>query len=516
MTLRLRQAGYRYPTGATPAVWPLDLEISAGELVLLGGPTGCGKSTLLRLAAGLLGRHGQGERTGEVEVAGRELHAAPPSARVRLVGFVAQEPMDQLVSGTLGDEVAFAMESAAFSAESIDARIPELLRVVGLALPPERDTRALSGGQTQRLVVASALSAGAAALLLDEPLAWLDPAGARALMGVLREVADAGVAVLLVEHRLEICLPRVDRLLLMDGGRVVGDVPAADFRPETEAFRRARALGLSLPGLVDLADRLAPRALDGLRFADPPPAASPPGEPILAVHAGAFCWPGQSSPALAAIDLKAGPGERVALVGANGAGKSTLLGLIAGELPGAKVLCTGRRVAVPQDPDLALFCATVREELAFGPIEQGLPDVASRVQAAAAALAVDDLLDRPPQALSRGQRLRVAVAAALSCAPTVLTLDEPTAGQDHDQVERMMGALAGQLRDGVLIFATHDLDLALRHATRVLVLDAGRVVADGPPARALGGADALPSLARFCLERGIVPGTAAELAGRVL
>lgn len=513
MTLRLRQASYRYPTGEGPAVWPLELEIPAGQLALLGGPTGCGKSTLLRLAAGLAGR--QGVRGGAVEVAGRELHGVPPSERVRLVGFVAQEPADQIVSGTLGDEVAFAMESAGLSAEKIEARIPELLHQVRLALPPEHPTRALSGGQTQRLVVAAALAAGAAALLLDEPLAWLDPTGARELMQTLREVADAGVAVLLVEHRLEICLPRVDRLLLMDGGRLVADCPAADFQPGRPVFRQARGLGLSLPGLADLEDRVAPRALSGLRFRDPAPATAPAGPPILTVTCGDYRWPGQARPALSALELQVRPGERLALLGANGAGKSTLLGLIAEDLPGARVRCAGRRVAVPQDPDLALFCATVREELAFGPLEQGLPGVAERVEAAAEALAVRTLLDRPPQALSRGQRLRVAVAAALSCDPAVLTLDEPTAGQDHDQVERMMGALSGQLAGGALLFATHDLDLALRHATRVIVLDEGRVVADGAPESVLGALDGLPSLARYCLSQGVVPGTAAELAARV-
>ncbi len=135
---------------------------------------------------------------------------------------------------------------------------------------------------------------------------------------------------------------------------------------------------------------------------------------------------------------------------------------------------------------------------------------------AAAALSVEDLLERAPQALSRGQRLRVAAAAALAGAPAVLLLDEPTSGQDHAQVERMMAALRAAMAGGALVFATHDLDLALRHATRVMTLRGGAVAADGPPGEALSGAPAgelpLPGLARLCRERGLPPLDAEALA----
>jgi energy-coupling factor transporter ATP-binding protein EcfA2 len=133
-------------------------------------------------------------------------------------------------------------------------------------------------------------------------------------------------------------------------------------------------------------------------------------------------------------------------------------------------------IDVPQDPDLALFCSTVQKELAYGPADHRMsPDaVSSRVRDAAEALSIDDLLDRPPQALSRGQRLRVAVAACLACTPDVLILDEPTAGQDREQVERMMDGLRESMSSGALIFATHDLELARRHSTRILVMEDGK------------------------------------------
>jgi energy-coupling factor transporter ATP-binding protein EcfA2 len=202
----------------------------------------------------------------------------------------------------------------------------------------------------------------------------------------------------------------------------------------------------------------------------------------------------------------------VALLGGNGAGKSTLLAAIAGDLGLSGRSVVGRVVDVPQDPDLTLFCATVQEELSYGPREAQLssPEEENRrAHDAAVKLSIEDLLDRPPQSLSRGQRLRCAVAAALSCRPDVLLLDEPTSGQDTAQVERMMSGLkeAGQ-DQRLLVFATHDVELALRHADRVIILEAGRITADEDPENVLpliaeSSSLVLPPLAAWCREEGL-------------
>ena len=518
MILQVHEGGYRYPSAAEPAVAEVGLSVAAGELVLLTGPTGCGKSTLLRLCAGLLGRHGQGEVLGEVLVGGEDPASMPPARRVTTLGFVSQVPSDQLVTGTLADEVAFGLESAGWEPERMEARIAELLPLLGLPEEPDRSVRAPSGGQQQRLVVAAALAGRAPLLLLDEPLAQLDPVGAQRLLVGLRTLADRGVAVVVVEHRLEACWPVLDRVLVMEDGRLVAEAP-----PDGLDVSVLRRLGLTVPALLDLEDRVG--ALDGLELRSQSGGPTSEGSEIrsgakvLSTGPLSWTWPGAEAPALRDAQLLLRAGDRVAVVGANGSGKSTLLAALSGHVGGGEVRCIGRVVDVPQDPDLALFCDTVAQELAHGPREAGLDRdaVTARAARSAEALSLGELLDRAPQALSRGQRLRVAVGGALACQPDVLLLDEPTSGQDHEQVERMMRALRLALVDRALVFATHDLDLALRHATHVLVLDGGRIVDQGDPTTVLARLSEelplrLPPLARICLDHGWPVVTAEALA----
>lgn len=445
MRLVLHGAGYVWPSGL--GVGPFDLEVPPGERLLVTGRSGSGKSTLLRLAAGLLGRHGAGRILGQIRVDGIDPASLPPAERAARIAFVSQDPVDQLVAGTVADEVAFGPESAGWAPHRVEHRIGEVLDWLGVDVDRDRDPRRMSGGQQQRLVVAAALAVGSSLLLLDEPLAQLDPEGAAALLERLDALASRGMSVVLVEHRLGPTLPWADRVLVLDGG-------LTERRPELQAY--------------------APRETK-----------PPVGRAVATVRD--LYWSYDGRPVLKGIDLDVRAGERLALVGPNGAGKSTLLAALAGGFHGVEV--RGRVVDVTQDPDLSLFCSSVAEELGFGPSEQGLDpaEVRERVCELAASFGLADLLDRPPQALSRGQRLRVAVAAALACEPDLLLLDEPTAGQDHEAVVAMTKALdqalAGSDRRPAVVFATHDRALARAWATRIVELEGGRIVSDGAPGR---------------------------------
>ena len=513
MILSLDDIGYVYPSGTRAAVADVSLSVVAGERVLVTGPTGCGKSTLLRLCTGLLQRHGTGRVIGQALLRGVPPDQMGPAERVAAMGWVAQDPVAQVVTGTVGDELAFPLEVQELDAAEMERRSLEALALVGLDLALDRPTDALSGGQRQRLSLAAALVGGARLLLLDEPLAQVDPVAARQLVAVLDEVASRGVAIVMVEHRLELLWRWADSLLLLADGEVVYGGPARQAPIDT-----MRRLGLTLPGTVELASILG-QPLDTVPRTPVPPVPSPrvlAETPVLEAGPIDWRWPDAETPALRGVSVKVRRGERIAILGSNGSGKSTLLSCLAGTLDGGPVRLDGSLVDVPQDPDLALFCETVREELSHGPHEARLPwkQVLARREETAAALSLEPLLERAPQALSRGQRLRTAVGAALACHPRLLLLDEPTAGQDHDQVERMMHALADR-PDLAVVFATHDVSLALRHADRWWVLRDGELVVDAPPEEALTALDSLPlpELARWCQERGWPTLDARTLAG---
>lgn len=408
----------------------VSLALDPGRRVLLTGPSGSGKSTLLRVLAGL-----RVPVSGTVERDGR-------------VGFVFQEPGDQLVAGTVGEELRLAARAAGHTVEP-----RALLDAVGLDVPLHTPPHALSGGQQQRLAVAACLAQDARVLLLDEPLAHLDPEGARDLLALTRELAEDGRAVCMVEHRLEATVAWADEVLVLDAGRL------ASLEPTVEAFE---GLGLRAPS------RLVFGGVDGLRAL---------GSRSSRDHAVGPClWSGEL-PAVerggrevtASTPIALHRGERLALMGANGAGKSTLLEACARGL--------GRRaVWVPQDPDLSLFHDTVAEELVSGADERGVSAAVGLEE-----LGLAGLDGRAPQSLSKGQRLRLAVGAALAVAPDVLLLDEPTAGQHAEAVAEVMEQVTRVQADRAVVFATHDLELALRWATRIAFVSEGRIVASGAP-----------------------------------
>lgn len=444
----LREVSWRHAGAVDLALDGVTLEARAGERVLICGRSGSGKSTLLAVVSGTA----RGERVaGEVRWAGTAPETVRPRDRARYIGFVGQDPADQLVAGSIDDEVAFGPEGQALARDEVAARVAGALEQVGLGLARDRDPAALSGGQQQRVVVAAAMSGGAGLLALDEPLARLDADGADRLLAALAALAAEGACVLLVEHRLERCLPWADRVIVLDRGRVVADGP-----PDPEVVACA---GL----LVDAAPRALPEPGDVLARWD-----------AVTVERG-----GRRVLAPTTVVLRSR--ERVAVVGPNGAGKSTLLGVLSGRLGPARADL--RVLEVPQDADLALFCDTVGDELAYGPREARLSEVevARRVDAVAGPLGLVPLLGRPPQALSSGERLRVAVGAALTCGADVLLLDEPTAGQDAPSVAGLLEAIDRAAPEAAVVFATHDLRLVAREAHTVIRLDGGDVGVPAPP-----------------------------------
>ncbi len=458
---------YSYPEAARPALRAIDLEVGAGELVLLAGRSASGKSTLLRAACGLVPHFHGGELEGAVAVAGLDAVAVGPGELAAVVGYLAQDPESQVVSTTVAAEIGLPLE---MRGEAPGARARAVEEVaLALAIPHllGRTVDSLSGGELQRVALAAALVTRPRLVLLDEPTSQLDPVAGDELIWLLRRLNEEwGVSILLAEHRLERCLAAADRVVAMDSGAVSFDGPPRDFLSwaqendtalETPAARLFSLAGLEpLPvGVRDARTQLAAgpagaargRPLERVASGEGGRGQLDPQAPLTRRQDPLAGRPRRRPPALKArdlwvelerdderhdvlkgVDLSLDAGERVALMGRNGAGKSTLLRTLARlvepvkgrvEIPGGMALLT-------QSPGDYLVRERVGDEL---PGERGA--------AALRAVGLGHAVDADPRDLSGGERQRLALAIALAgrmegeALPGLVALDEPTRGMDR-------------------------------------------------------------------------------------
>jgi len=516
--LLLDRVGVTYPGAATPTLRDVTLAVPEGELCLVVGPTGSGKSTLLRAACGLVPHFTGGTLTGRVVVAGRDTRDHLPRDLADVVGVVGQDPAAGFVTGTVEDELAYAMEQLGVPPATMRTRVEQVLDLLGLASVRGRALADLSGGEQQRVAIGSVLTAGPRVLLLDEPTSALDPAAAEEVLAALtRLVHDLGLTVVVAEHRLERVVQYADHVVVVrpDGTVVDGDpermlADVAGAPPIVELGRWAGWVPLPL-SVRDARRRAAGLRADLGHLAPPAPEDAPAVAATLLrargvhVHHGSGpvgrpLWrtarPGAVVHAVRGVDLEVGAGEVVAVMGRNGAGKSSLLwalsgagrrsagavavaadaggispgapdGTAAGEAvldPAAVAPDEARRhvALVPHDPAALLFRERVADELADA-------DADARPGAAAAVLA-------EPAAL----------AVQLAARPRVLLLDEPTRGLDYPAKRRLTALLRRHAADGgAVVVSSHDVEFVAETADRVVVLAGGEVVADGPAARVL-------------------------------
>jgi energy-coupling factor transport system ATP-binding protein len=425
---------YSYPHAAG-ALRDVSLELEAGEVVALLGPSGSGKSTLIRALAGLVPHFHGGRFSGRVVVDGRDTRRTRPAELAGTVATVFQDPEDQVVMAIVGNEVAFGLENVGTSPGEIVPRATAALGQVGVGHLSGRRTAELSGGELQRVCLASALALEPPLLLLDEPTSQLDPVGAAAF---LEAVATSGCAVVLAEHRVQRALELADRVLYMEEGRIVLDAPVDEARRWLAAYR-PRYAGLELSDIDVLSSRASKAPTDG--------------DALVDVENASFGYRATDL-VLDGVSLRVGRGEIVVLEGANGSGKTTLAKLVAGLLdPDSGVVRRGGRATyLSQDPGRYLVKETVLEEVALG-----IGGDRARARVALARFGLDFAADRHPRDLSSGERERLGLAAVSASEPDLLVLDEPTRGVDPDRKAVIAGWLAelSAAGHGVLV-ATHD------------------------------------------------------------
>ena len=463
--------------GSRVALRKISFRVREGEVVLITGPTGCGKSTLALVLSGLIPHAQEAHFSGRVCVNGMDTRIHPLQELSARAGIVFQNPSTQLFHTTVEEEIGFAPRNIGLPDEEIRLRISYALQSAGISHLRSRLTRGLSMGEKERLAIASILSLQPRLLILDEPTANLDGSGVEQVVAALKRLrAEQGVTIVIFEHRLAAFFPWVDRILILESGRLAVDSPPGDpgIRP------RLDQLGVDVPGIdrgSGSRDCFRRESLRGRR-----------GEPPVVRMVGIEAGYGKTM-CLKGVDLALYPGELTALVGLNGAGKSTLARVLTGTLrprrgtvrwdSRLKRLPLGRRMGfLHHNVAAQLFLDTVRKEVAFAPRNFNLP-LGPQVERSLSVNDLQGLSDRLPSSLSVGEQQRVALAAILSADPRLLILDEPTVGQDWIHLSALMEHLVGLRRTGQSILViTHDARLVHRYADRIVHLQDGRITSD--------------------------------------
>jgi energy-coupling factor transport system ATP-binding protein len=485
-----------YPHSTTTVIEDLTFEISEGEMVLVMGHTGSGKSSLLRLINGLVPHHTGGILGGEIVVDGRSTRTTKPGELAGIVGIVGQNPLATFVTDTVEEEIAFGMESLNFPQDVMRKRVEEALDQVGLAPLRNRTISTLSGGEQQRLAIASALVMHPKVLVLDEPTSALDPVASEEILAILhRLVHDLSVTVVLAEHRLERVIGYVDRILLIEGDGQSSIGEPGEILKKTDLVppivRLSRALSIDEVGT---STREVRRITETLRN-NLPDVARPTfhlGEAVLTLTKVVGGYDGKRAVDEVSLDLRSG--EITALMGRNGAGKSTLIKCAVGllqpdagsvQLQGGELSTFSQKDRsriigyIPQEPGDLLYLSTVAEECGRADKDNNLNHgiTLSSLQVMLPSISPS----AHPRDLSEGERLTLVLAIILAGSPKVLILDEPTRGLDYTAKNRLMEELHHRARDlgTAILMATHDVEIVAEVADRTVFLADGEKVADG-------------------------------------
>lgn len=511
--IELNNFSWHHPGRPEPVISGLNLTINPGEKVLLLGTSGAGKSTLLHAIAGVLHDDDGESAGGTITINGQ----APAEAR-GTAGMMQQDPESSIVMATVGNDVAFGPENLRVPREEIWGRVTEALTAVGLNdLPLDHPSSALSGGQKQRLGLAGILSMHPGAMILDEPTANLDPSGVQEVRDSILSAAEAtGATLLVVEHRVSIWAPHMDRIIVLGTGGTITHDGAPDI-VLTEARQELIDAGVWVPNYVPRAPQTGDVATGeallhaenlSITRAQPTPKQRRARRRTIKRLGDTPAPAPTDLPVLrGGINLTLHAGEHLSVLGPNGAGKSTLALTLAGLLtaPNGTLTATdalrnydggnhggdqnsnterenrahwdvptwtpaqmlSRIGYVFQEPEYQFIRGTVREELELGPrrlaalnrVPLDEDELAARTDDLAARLRLNHLLDANPFTLSGGEKRRLSVASALATAPKILILDEPTFGQDARTWAELVDLIRELLAGGTAIISiTHDED----------------------------------------------------------
>lgn len=503
---------FQYDNLKNPTLKNINLTIHEGEKVLIAGPSGSGKSTLAHCINGLIPFAYKGKMTGELLIQGKHLSDKPLYEISQYVGTILQDSDGQFVALSVGEDVAFAFENDNMPKEDMVPRVHEILHNFQMEDFINHSPQNLSGGQKQKVAMAGVLAMNAPILLFDEPLANLDPMSGQLAMETIDTLhAQTDKTIIVVEHRIEDVLAhRFDRVVIVAKGEIV-------FNGTPDEVLRTGLLaqnGLREPLYIEMlkvfgADLSQEKQLTQLEtltqyknnLLEPLEAITceemPDRSevPLLSCQNIQFGYTPEKQ-ILKGVSFNIHQGEFLAILGNNGAGKSTLLKVLTGfcKLDSGKILCEGKDISklsirkradsigyVMQNPNHMITKYMIYDEIAFGLRNFGYPEaeIKERVEEALQVCGLAPFRNWPIASLSYGQRKRVTIASILALRPSIIVLDEPTAGQDHKNYTEFMSFLRTLRDQGItVVMITHDIQLALEYADRAVVLSGGKVLMD--------------------------------------
>lgn len=453
IAIRLKEVSFKYDGAKENVLENINLTVEYGETVLLSGVSGEGKSTLLSIINGVIPFVNSGEFSGSVEIDGKDVTKLKISERSKLIGTVLQNADEQIIYDLVNEEIAFGCENLNIASEEIDRRIERFTTL--MQIEKNAKTKTLSGGQKQRLITASTLAMEQKIIILDEPLANLDTHTAHILLKALRNLANSGYAVLIVEHRLDVVKNYIDKVMRIENKQLFTSTDINNLNSGIKTIPHADG---SLPGEVLIK-----------------------GEKLFFAAGDRNIIDG--------LDIEIRAGERIVLLGENGCGKTTLMRMLA-RLNKPNVGALSQTITkskkanskwfskvgyVYQNPTYQLFMPTLLSEISFKAKSE---EMARKM---INAFGLSGLEQRHPQSLSEGQKRRASIAAVCASEPTVLFLDEPTVGQDYKNLCKTVETVnkINKNLGTAIVTVTHDKRCAGALADRVLIMENGKISRQG-------------------------------------
>ena len=509
---------FKYKSQVKSSLFDIDLKVKKGEKIIIVGPSGSGKSTLAKSLNGQIPNTFPGDITGSCLIDGKDLLDSSIFDLSLSVGTVLQDTDGQFVGLTVAEDIAFSLENDNVDQEEMKKIVEKWAKELNLSKLLEMKPGELSGGQKQSVSIAGVLVSDVPILLLDEPLANLDPKSGRKTMELLKRLADKlGYTVIVIEHRFEeALLLDPDRIIAVDGGKILADMSPTDLLKsdilEKIGIRRPlyidamKYAGVDISGYEKLGDfdevEISPSDLakiEGWAKGQVGKEIKKTNEEVIKIENLTFSYERENI--LENLSLEIDKGEIISILGPNGAGKSTLAKLMCGFLrpDSGKIILAGKdskdlsikEIAdkvgfILQNPNAMISKTMIFDEVAFGLRVRGVAEdvIKKKVHDALEICGLYSFRKWPISALSYGQRRRVTIASILVLDPEVIIMDEPTAGQDFHHYTKMMEFIRkiNKEYDLTILMISHDMHLIEEYTDRALVIGDKRILADTTPA----------------------------------